>query len=483
MKNTIKNIMLIISAFTVLSLSSCSDYLNTEPNTETTVESTGKVIATAAEAESRMTSVYASFGGEYWQLDYFFNGDAQTDNAYAGSDNTQNFQQDEYRILSTNTNVSRDWGYIYDNINKCNFILNYIDEPKDLPAARKEEMIGEASLVRALNLFHAVQLWGDVPIATKAVVNVNQDNFEEVYPQLYPTRKPKQEVYAAIIADCETAIQKAPASTNKFRANKGAANALLAKVYATKDNPDWAKVKQYSDAVITGGYTLLPNYENLFDTAHEGNSESIWEGNGEGWGSPVGAWGTSMFYGTDWKKFMTPSNDLIQTFTNEGDVVRKKSSVIVKEVSWTDNYWTSAGYPFAYKMRITDGKQNFYILRLADIILLKAEALAQIGDNAGAMTLVNQVRARVGLPKVSAASQGDALDLILKERKMELAFEGHRWFDLKRTAKAIEILSKQKDDKGAILPYAGNLNQDRLLWPIPQTKKDANPNLIQNPGY
>ncbi|MEO6175155.1 MAG: RagB/SusD family nutrient uptake outer membrane protein [Flavobacterium circumlabens] len=400
MKNTIKNIMLIISAFTVLSLSSCSDYLNTEPTTETTVESTGKVIATAAEAESRMTSVYASFGGEYWQLDYFFNGDAQTDNAYAGSDNTQNFQQDEYRILSTNTNVSRDWGYIYDNINKCNFILNYIDEPKDLPAARKEEMIGEASLVRALNLFHAVQLWGDVPIATKAVVNVNQDNFEEVYPQLYPTRKPRQEVYAA-----------------------------------------------------------------------------------EGWGSPVGAWGTSMFYGTDWKKFMTPSNDLIQTFTNEGDVVRKKSSVIVKEVSWTDNYWTSAGYPFAYKMRITDGKQNFYILRLADIILLKAEALTQTGDNAGAMTLVNQVRARVGLPKVSAASQGDALDLILKERKMELAFEGHRWFDLKRTAKAIEILSKQKDGKGAILPYAGNLNQDRLLWPIPQTKKDANPNLIQNPGY
>lgn len=481
MKNTIEKITFMMG--TVAVLSSCSDYLDTKPITETTVESTGKVIANAAQAESRMTAVYASFGGEYWQLDYFFNGDAQTDDSYSGSDNTQNFQQDEYRILSTNTNVNRDWGYIYDNINKCNFILNYINEATDLSAARRDEMIGEASLIRALNLFHAVQLWGDVPIATKAVVNVNQDNFNEVYPQLYPTRKPKEEVYAAIIADCETAIQKAPATTYKFKANKGAANALLAKVYATKVNPDWAKVKQYSDAVLAGGYKLLTNYEDLFDTVHEGNAESIWEANGEGWGSPIGAWGTSMFYGTDWKKFMTPSNDLIQTFTAEGDGIRKKSSVIVKDVSWTDNYWSATGYPFAYKMRNTDGKQNFYILRLADIILLKAEALAQTGDIAGAMTQVNQVRTRVGLPNVTATDQKSALDLILKERKMELAFEGHRWFDLKRTGKAIEILSKQKDGKGVVLPYAANLNQDRLLWPIPQIKKDANPNLTQNPGY
>ncbi len=134
-------------------------------------------------------------------------------------------------------------------------------------------------------------------------------------------------------------------------------------------------------------------------------------------------------------------------------------------------------------MRDTNGNQNFYIARLADVLLLKAEALVSTGDVSGALSLVNQVRARAGIASISASSQSDAVDKVLEERLMELAFEGDRWFDLKRMGKAIQLLSQQKDGNGNVLPFASNINQNRLLWPIPQDKLDANALLTQNPGY
>lgn len=480
---------LLLLTIPLVTITSCSDYLDTEPITETTTSSNADdaVIPTAAEAEKRMKTVYGSFGGEYWQMDYFFNGDAQTDIAYAGADNVQNFQQDEYRILTTNTNVNRDWGYIYDNINNCNIVLNYVDQATDLTAARKTEMKGEASLIRALHLFHATQLWGDAPVPLTAVFKVSHDNFDEVYNALYPTRKPITEVYTQIIADCEFAIANAPASTEKFKANKMAAKALLAKAYATQPTPDWAKVSALCTEVIAGGYSLDTSYTKLFDNSYDiagtASAESIWEVNGEGWGSTVGSWSTFMFLGTDWKKFNTPSNDLVKTYNDEGDIQRKAASIKFETVTWSDSYWGKTDYPFMNKQRLTDGKQNFYILRLADIILLKAEALVNQNDFTAAAALVNQVRSRVGLGAITISSKDDGINKILKERKMELAFEGHRWFDLKRTGKAIEILSQQKDGNGNILSYAGNINQNRLLWPVPQSKRDQNSELTQNPGY
>ena len=144
-------------------------------------------------------------------------------------------------------------------------------------------------------------------------------------------------------------------------------------------------------------------------------------------------------------------------------------------------------------MRATDGTQNFYIFRLADIILIKAEALAHSGDLAGAMTLVNQIRTRVNLANIApATSQDDAINKILNERFLELAFEGQRWFDLKREGKSIEILSQQtypvynpvtQSNVVTPMPYIGNLSTNDLVWPVPQSVIDNNPNLTQNPGY
>ena len=376
-----------------------------------------------------------------------------------------------------------DWNDIYNNINTCNIVINYVDQATDLSATRKNEMIGEASLIRALNHFQAVQLWGDCPIAKEAIFSISSANFEAAFNALFPARKPVAEVYAQIIADCQVAIQKAPDASNKFKANKMAANALLAKVYASMPNPDWAKVIQHCDVVIGGGYTLLPTFDHLFDSAHEGNAESIWEVNGDGWSSPIGAWNTFMFIGTDWKKFNAPSHTLVQAYTNNGDTQRLASTVTRENVGWADTYWSSTGYPFAYKMRDTNGNQNYYIARLGDILLLKAAALASTGNVTGAMALVNQVRDRAGIASISASNQSDAINKVLEERLMELAFEGDRWFDLKRMGKAIQVLSQQKDGNGNVLPFAANINQNRLLWPIPQDKLDANAQLTQNPGY
>lgn len=466
----------------LLSASSCNRYLDTEPISDQIV-TPATPLASAKDAEEAMNTIYSAFGNEYWQLDYFFNGDAQTDAAYAGADNVQNFQQDYYQILATNTNVNRDWNYLNTFIYQTNIILNYVDGVTDasLSSTRKNEMKSEAAIMRALYRFHMVQLWGDVPIVNKAVTNLNSQNFEEVYSQVYPARKPVAEVYIAIISDLEGAIAAAPASSNKFRATKGAAYALLAKVYATKPNPDWAKVKQYIDMVTAEGYSLVPTYDSLFDGKHEGNSESIFEANGNA--GSVWAWGTFMFTGTDWKKFNVPSNDLVKAFNDNSDTQRLASTVLFDKVNWSDPYWPSSKYPFANKMRQTDGHQNFYILRYADILLLKAEALAKTGDLAGAALQLNKVRARVGLAPVVFTSADDAINKILDERKLELSFEGQRWFDLKRTGKAVSILSQQKDGNGVILSYAKNINESRLLWPIPQAQIDKNQNLTQNPGY
>ena len=479
-----KNYLKIITLLMVLFLSSCSDYLDTEPITEeATGLNDGIVIKDAAAAESRMNAVYGTFGSGYWQLDYFLIGDGQSDNAYLGGDNPAIFQYETYQMLSTNSQMKGDWNDLYNNINTCNIVINYVDQATDLSTTRKNEMIGEASLIRALNHFQAVQLWGDCPIAKEAIFSISSDNFNEAFSALFPARKPVAEVYAQIIADCQVAIEKAPSASNKFKANKMAANALLAKVYATMPNPDWAKVAQYCDVVIGGGYTLLPTFDHLFDSAHEGNAESIWEVNGDGWSSPIGAWNTFMFLGTDWKKFNAPSHTLVQAFANNGDTQWLASTITRANVGWSDTYWSSTNYPFAYKMRDTNGNQNFYLARLADVLLLKAEALASTGNSTGAMALVNQVRARAGIAAISAANQSGAIDKVLEERLMELAFEGDRWFDLKRMGKAIQLLSQQKDGNGNVLPYATNINQNRLLWPIPQDKLDANALLTQNPGY
>jgi uncharacterized protein (UPF0297 family) len=473
----------------VISFSSCEKFLDTQPTGNSVfIEQEGDTIfKTANEVEAALSAVYGDFQNEYWQLDFLVNGDAQSDDAYAGADNPANFQIADYRIVATNSNVSRDWAYLYQTIGKANLVINNVEITPDpsLSDQRKREIKGEASFVRAVMYFQAVQLWGDVPLQIKEVTSVSAGNLDEIFSQLYPERKPKEDVYSLIIADLEYALEHVKTTQlHKGFATKGAVNAYLAKVYASMEQKDYAKVQQHCDAVISGGYSLLPEYDMLWNNQNENSAESIFEVNYEGTSSNAN-WGASMFRGTDWKKFNIPSNDLVKAFDDENDMIRKNSSISFENVTgkWSDANWPAANYPFTYKYRIitSPSPQNYILVRLADIILLKAEALNELGDVSAAATLVNQIRSRVNLPATTASTKEAMRLAIEKERRLELAFEGHRWFDLKRTGRAIEVINNAIGPDGN--KYGYNLTPNGLLWPIPQSELDKNELLTQNPGY
>lgn len=487
-----KNKLIVLFTLSLaLALSSCDKFLELEPESQsiavTNTSADSVLYKSASEVEAALAGAYSDFKNEYYQLDYFVNGDAQSDDAYAGGDNPANFQIDDYKLDATNTNVSRDWRYLYSTIGKTNAVINNVGKVSDpaLTAARRDEIIGEASFIRAFMYFQAVQLWGDVPLQLKEVTSISAENLESIYPQLFPDRATTAAVYQQIIADLESALPKVRTTAqHKGFVTRGAVNAMLAKVYATQEPHDWNKVKQYCDAVIAGGYSLLANYEQLWNNANENSAEAIFEINYDG-GISDGNWGTKIFRGLDWKKFNLPSNDLEKAFIAENDMIRKNAAIIYLDVSgkWSDPHWPQTKYPFINKWRnFNEGSnQNYIFIRLADILLLKAEALNELGDPAGAAALVNQIRSRVSLPNTTATSQADMRLAIEKERRLELAFEGHRWYDLKRTGRAITVMNAAVGPNNDNLGY--NLTPNRLVWPIPQSELDKNTKLTQNPGY
>ncbi|MCO6461231.1 MAG: RagB/SusD family nutrient uptake outer membrane protein [Saprospiraceae bacterium] len=466
----------------IVSITSCDSFLDKEPLSELIDKSVDtSAVFTAVDAEAAMAAAYSGLKtsqAELMMLDYYVNGDAQSDNSHAGADNPNNFQIDDYKISSTNNNVSRDWAYYYGLIALCNNVIEKAPGAVGLSKERADEMVGEASFLRGWLYFGMVQLWGGVPIVTKPVPEITSDNFAEVYSLLYPDRKTKEETYERIINDLNKAVELAPVAygPTKMRGTKAAAHAVLAKVYATIEPHDWNKVNEHCDAVIASGFSLLPVYDQLWDGNHENSTESIFELDCTNWNTG-GNWGSSMFVGTDWKKFNTPTHDLVNAFDAAGDVVRKNSSIKFQKItSWTDAYWDINNFPFCNKMRNTTGSQNQIFLRLADIYLLKAEALTELGQldaSSGAQYYINLVRSRVNLAPVNVTTAEELRVAIALERRLELAFEGHRWYDLKRTGKAIETMSA--------LGY--QINENKLLWPIPQGERDKNVNLTQNPGY
>ena len=483
----------IISIFTlaVFSFHSCSKFLDLKPVSNgiaiSNSSSDSVLYKSAEQVEAALGGAYSDFKNEYYELDYFVNGDAQSDDAYAGADNPANFQIDDFKIDATNSNVSRDWGYLYATIGKVNSLINNTNACPDpaLSTERKTQIIAEASFIRAYMYFQLVQLWGDVPLQLKEVKTISASNLAEIYPLLYPPRTAKAQVFKQIIADLETALANVPAmAINKGYVTKGAVNSMLAYVYATQEPHDWAKVSQYCDAVISGGFFLMPNYNDLWDNQHKNCLESIFEINYTG-GATDGNWGSKMFRGLDWKKFNIPSNDLVKAFDDEKDTVRKNASIIFLDVTgkWADANWPQNHYPFVNKYRnFNEGSdQNYIFIRLADILLLKAEALNEQGDFSGAAILVNQIRHRALLQDTPASNQ-DAMRLAIeKERRLELAFETHRWFDLKRTGRAIEVMNNAIGPDGNKIGY--NLTPNRLVWPIPQAELDKNKQLVQNAGY
>ncbi|KQM67202.1 hypothetical protein ASE74_06985 [Pedobacter sp. Leaf216] len=463
---------LIAAGTLTLALSSCKkDFLDQNPITQVGPD---VAFADAAAAEKLIQGAYDGMYNDYHIWDYMTNGDVRSDNAYAGGDNPANIQLDLFTVISTNGNVTRDWNALYSDIKNCNLIItnvpNIVDTKLDV-GDRRRQILAEASILRAYMYFNLVRTWGSVPL----VVKVPTTDAE-----FYPAKASVDAIYAQIISDLEYGATNARATApNKGIMTKGVANALLAKVYASKPTPDWTKVSTYCDAVINGGYSLVSNYDFLWDSNHKNNTEAIWEMQYDGYGGLHGNWMPSVLVGTGWKRFNTPTNSLSKAFDDAGDAVRKASSIKFNNVvseGWSDSYWSKTSYPYINKYRADDKSDN-YILRLADIILLKAEALNELSASgwSSAATLVNQVRSRVNLGALTATDQASMRLAIENERRLELAFEGHRWFDLLRTNRVIPVMNAQVDGTGANLNY--NISASKLYFPIPQDELDKNPNV------
>ena len=502
-----KKYIFTVSLFLLIGMVSCD--LDKDPYSEITdnnypgAGSGTKEYTTAQAVEGLLTDAYTDFASEFWQLDIYLMNEGQSDNAYAGESKEQTMQLDEFRVTATNGTVKRDWSYLYKHITKTNSILKWaplIQDPA-LTENRRKEIIAEASFMRAICYFNLVRIYGDVPLSLEEIPEITADNIEELRPLIFPARTSQDKIYEQILADMDVATKNAPDySSNKFKITKALANLIMAQVHATKDgfeNTNWENVRTYASAVVSDTrYGLLTNYDDVFaiegNPAPSGNlptaslknpdsKESLFEVHYTSWNA-LGNWAAQMFYGLDWKKFNTPSHDLRKAFTEAKDSIRSQSSIVYLNVtgSWSDQYWPQGSYPFCYKLRAQE-KTNIVLFRLPEAILLLAEAENELNNLSEAQRLLNIVRKRVKQNDTSADTKEKMRLAIEKEHRLEFAFEGKRWFDLKRRGRFIQVMKSCTDQqKGYADTY---LNNNRLLWPIPQDERDINENLTQNAGY
>lgn len=507
MKTKFISKLMIAGAF-VVALASCSlDYDPISDYSEKTYgqsSSTDSIkYKTRAEMYSQYQSLYNKLKDqEHWYLDFIMLGETRSDNSYAGSTGSQVVPVEDNSIDGGNSVLERDWGRFLADVAQANTVIENIDKVPDpmLTDVERKQWKAEAKIFRSLVWFDMLRLWGNIPVVTKEGKDITSDNIEEVYPLYYPKQTDPKEAYAQIIQDLTEAIPDAPsnAPANKTILSKSVAKALLVKVYAEEPARDYAKVLQYADAVIADGFKLNTNYSDLYamnaagtDLKYRSTQESILEVNFFPGG---GNWVTWMF-GKDlldpesnyaWAKWLTPTRDLIAAFDNEGDNIRKNETIVYYPATWS-NYYPASNYPFMYKMR--SAVHSIIKIRFADILLLKAEALANLGDAANldqAEQIVNQVRSRVSLPALppsAKASKESMLNAVLKERRLELAFEGQRWYDLVRNRKVEEVMNSLNSRDSGRLPVRRAYTESSYLFPIPSTAIDLNTNLIQNPGY
>ncbi len=503
MKNKNNKIRLVCLSLLFLTLSSCSDFLDLKPESSLT---TGNAYNSAQDLDNALTGAYRIFYEEYYQWDNVLLQDVRSDNAYAGGGGDAPIvAYDNLDISTGNSRMFANWVALYKGIARCNIILGKINSVND-PALGvdnlKEKIIGQASFLRAFHYYQLVKTYGGVPLE----LNSNSTDASAINLP----RASETEVYNQINEDLQVAVANLPDNypgglmEDKVRATKGAANALLAKIWAQRSDRDYSKVLQYSNAVINSqaGYSLLGNYADLFDGSNYMNNESILEISFQGGNWDVSNWAVQLYLAPEdgWQKYCIPSKNLVAAYTTENDMVRKNANIIFwNNLPWTDENWNPCGdpaiaAPFNYKQKHPDGwnsGDHLYLLRLADVILLKAEAQNELNDLGGALSTTNQIRARVGLTPITASSKSDLKAKILNERRLELAFEGQRWDDLVRAGIATSTMNNLNEVKytcGGGTPSAPininyNCTTEKWLCPIPQLERDANPNLTQNPGY
>lgn len=398
---------------------------------------------------------------------------------------------------NTNSN-SLLWDSFYKMIVNANNIIDIIDkfESKNSEdAAVVKAYRGEASFLRALAYFYLVRIYGDVPMVATSL--------KDPLSAFGIGRTPTNDIYnTLIIPDLESAFENCykkgdgALANEEARATKGAALTILGKVYLTIKN--YAKASETLKQLIVdqagGVYSLLNDYSQIWLPANKFNAESIFEINynaGAGTGSYYSRnmsiavaylYGGKVGYGLS-----VPEKNLMDEFDEYNESVRYK---VTADSGLADNLIQPAflklspPLPKAVDFEMTGTDYNYMITRYADALLMYAEALMELGETDLAATYINQVRARVNMPDISAMDLN--IERILHERRMELAGEGHRFFDLVRTGKAIEYLSadliSNNDYEGRSF-RSEPVPEYQLLLPIPVGEIEKDQTLTQNAGY
>ncbi|PRY87468.1 RagB/SusD family nutrient uptake outer membrane protein [Mongoliibacter ruber] len=442
-----KKIYIIILA--VFTVASC-DILEPEPLTSLDASA---ALVDGASANAILLGAYSRMQNiNYYGLEYVLNNDLIADNArYQGFFDSQ-LEIDQRAVPFTNLWVTQAWPNIYRVINIANLLIAEVPELEDPGFSNRNRVLGEAYAIRALAYFDLLRVYGEffnegssfgVPILLEPIEN----NDFNLIPDL--GRNSVSETYAQILSDLDNGIERLEGFSDRGRVNLWAALSLRARINLYREN--YAAAYEDANRVITEGpFSLLPNVSEIYE-ATEPTSESIFEV--EYNDQDQSSFNTYIIRRDEYN--VDPS--LREAF-EDGDARAEL-------FTFSRNSFRSAKYPDA------TNSNNAKVFRLAEIHFIRSEAavFANNDPNAGTDDL-NIVRERAGLgPLGSMGSISEYVDALLQERRSELNYEGHRFFDLVR-----------HDRIGTVL----GMPDFRKVWPIPRDELQVSGGtLVQNPGY
>ena len=483
-------------AFLLLSASGCKNYLDEQLLGN---YSDGTFFQTEAQAVLAINAAYTplTFSSDRNRLWVF--GDVASDDAAKGGDPGDQADIgliDDFQVFPSNGPVESQWGEMYEGIARCNQVLARIPAI-NMNADLKNRILGEARFLRALYYFYLVNIYGPVPLLREPK---NAD-------QLQIAQSPVNVIYEqGIEPDLQEAIKNLPASyegPNVGRATKGAATALLAKVYLFEQKWQLAATTAAQVQAI-GNYALLPVYAQNFQQAFKNSRESVFAvqhltNQVPFTGNRLNQWFAPR-PGENGYFFDAPTQNFVDEFEKTPAGVfdpRLDYSVGRPGQPWVNGEpfqanWSPTGFlnrkheqPLAEipAARKGDGNLNYVIIRFAEVLLIQAEALNELGRPAEALPLLNRVRQRARqsygndpalpaavptglLPDVTTTSQANLRDAIRHERRVELGLEFHRYFDLMRYGK--DYAQAALRDKPQF-KYEAN-----RYFPIPQSERDTN---------
>ena len=506
-------------------LFSCSDdFITKNPPSDLNADGFYK---TESDMNQAVLSAYSSLRDLYNQQ-YIRLGEIRSDNTTYSwlSGNPANEKGiDEFAspLLPENSFITSCWNDSYNTILRCNIVIGRIEGVEFTDEVLKNQYIAEAKFLRALMYFYLNRIFGGYSVNGDLLGVIKVDR--EITPaEAYDlVRVPLEEIYDLIVEDLTYAAENLPESydaTDVGRVTKGGAIGLLGKVYMTmagyplnKGNEYYnLAIEQFEKVIGDSRFSLVPSYKDLFDVANKNTSESLFEvqyKKGTQGGATGSPWNNNFAPRFSDKEVVLVGdkggqNSPTQNMSDAYEIGDPRKYVCMRD-GWTNaatGNWETDKYVCKYYDVATSGSDNdnnWIELRLADIYLLYAEALVRVGgDKQTAIDYVNKIRERArntpGDPDITPAEDllrdynladfatDEALLLAIEnERRIELAFENHRWFDLVRTGRAKDVMIAEQEYDG--FP-SFTWSDDALAYPIPMTVMQSNAGkIIQNRGY